>query len=144
MQASNHQACAAACLPCPSSPRQARHEADPRFSYGIGWGSDINGFSQQGEPRNPAPGKGVTYPFTGLGGVRVDRARTGTRVWDLNTDGLDQYGQYVDWVQDVKVQAGRSAAAFTRDVENGAEAYLQMWERATAWAATAAGPMWPT
>jgi microsomal dipeptidase-like Zn-dependent dipeptidase len=107
-----------------------RSKADKRFTYGIGWGSDINGFSQQGAPRNPPLGKGVAYPFTGMGGVKVARAQTGTRVWDLNTGGLDQYGQYVDWVQDVKVQAGRDAAAFTRDVENAAEAYLQMWERA--------------
>ena len=111
-----------------------RSKADKRFLYGIGWGSDINGFSQQGAPRNPAPGKGVTYPFTGIGGIRVDKAQTGTRTWDLNTDGLDQYGQYVDWVQDVKVQAAllspADAVAFTRDVENGPEAFLQMWERA--------------
>ena len=111
-----------------------RSKADKRFTYGIGWGSDINGFSQQGPPRNPAAGKGVTYPFTGLGGIQVSRARTGTRTWDLNTDGLDQYGQYVDWVQDVKVQAAlvskADGAAFTRDVENAAEAFLQMWERA--------------
>ncbi len=108
-----------------------RAKADPRFLYGVGWGSDINGFSQQGAPRRPAAGKGVTYPFTGLGGIQVAKSRTGTRVWDVNTDGVDHYGQYVDWVEDVRVQAGPSAAAFTRDVENGVEAFLQMWERAT-------------
>jgi hypothetical protein len=108
-----------------------RTKADKRFLYGVGYGSDIEGFSQQGGPRNPAAGKGVTYPFTGLGGTKISKARTGTRVWDLNTDGLDQYGQYADWVEDVRVQAGADGPAFTRDIGNGAEAYLQMWERAT-------------
>ncbi len=111
--------------------KKQRPKADPRFLYGLGWGSDINGFSTQGGPRNPAAGKGVTYPFTGLGGVTVGKSRTGTRTWDLNTDGLDHYGQYVDWVQDVKVVAGADAAAITTDLENAAEAYLQMWERAS-------------
>ena len=121
-----------------------RSKADKRFTYGIGWGSDINGFSAQGAPRNPAPGKGVTYPFTGLGGIRVDKAKTGTRVWDLNTDGLDQYGQYVDWVQDVKVQAGRDAAAFTRDIENGPRPTCRCGNGPQGWSATAAAPMSPT
>jgi hypothetical protein len=111
-----------------------RKKADPRFLYGIGWGSDISGFSAQGAPRNPAPGKGVTYPFTGLGGTTITRSQTGQRTWDLNTDGVDHYGLYPDWVQDVTVQAGQisaaDAAAFTRDLGNGVEAYLQMWERA--------------
>ena len=107
-----------------------RKKADPRFLYGIPYGSDINGFSTQGSPRNPAPGKGVVYPFTGMGGTKIDKSRTGVRVWDYNTTGLDHYGQYPDWAEDIKVLAGKDRAAFTRDVENGSEAYLQMWERA--------------
>jgi hypothetical protein len=108
-----------------------RKHADKRFPYGIGWGSDISGFSQQGPPRNPAPGKGVTYPFTGLGGVTVNRSTTGTRTWDINSEGVEHYGLYPDWVQDVQVQANAAGdgAAFTRDLQNGPEAYLQMWER---------------
>jgi hypothetical protein len=107
-----------------------RAKADPRFLYGIGWGSDINGFGSQGGPRNPAPGKGVSYPFTSLGGVTVKQLTTGQRTWDVNTDGVADYGLYPDWVQDVTVQAGTDGAAFRRDLANGVEAYLQMWERA--------------
>lgn len=107
-----------------------RKNADPRFLYGIGWGSDINGFGSQGGPRNPAPGKGVSYPFTGLGGVRVDALRAGQRTWDVNTEGVAHYGLYPDWVRDVEVQAGAAADEFRRDLANGVEAYLQMWERA--------------
>jgi hypothetical protein len=107
-----------------------RRHADPRFQYGVGYGSDINGFGSQGSPRNPAPGKGVTYPFRGLGGVTVQKLTTGQRTWDVNKDGVAHYGLYPDWVQDVAVQAGRDASAFKRDMANGVEAYLQMWERA--------------
>jgi hypothetical protein len=107
-----------------------RSKADPRFLYGIGWGSDINGFGSQGDARNPAAGKGVAYPFTTLGGATVNKLTTGQRTWDINKDGVAGYGLYPDWVQDVTVQAGKDGAAFRRDLANGVEAYLQMWERA--------------
>jgi hypothetical protein len=108
-----------------------RKHADPRFLYGIGWGSDISGFSAQGAPRNPAKGKGVGYPFTGLGGTTIAKSHTGVRTWDINTEGVEHYGLYPDWVQDVQLQADAvgDGAAFTRDIQNGAEAFLQMWER---------------
>ena len=106
-----------------------RDKADPRFLYGVGWGSDISGFSAQGGPRNPAAGKGVTYPFTGFGGVTVARQRTGSKTWDVNSSGVDHYGLYPDWVQDVAVQAGPRAGQLLADLANGPEAYLQMWER---------------
>jgi hypothetical protein len=107
-----------------------RTKADPRFQYGVGWGSDINGFGSQGGPRNPPAGKGVTYPFRTLGGATVQRLTTGKRTWDVNKDGVAGYGLYPDWVQDVTVLAGKDGAAFRRDLANGVEAYLQMWERA--------------
>ncbi|MCU1596203.1 MAG: hypothetical protein JWO12_3595, partial [Frankiales bacterium] len=109
-----------------------RKHADKRFLYGIGWGSDISGFSAQGAPRNPAKGKGVVYPFTGLGGTTISKLTTGKRTWDLNTEGVEHYGLYPDWVQDVQVQANQigDGKAFTKDIQNGGEAYLQMWERA--------------
>ncbi|MCU1600924.1 MAG: hypothetical protein JWO22_1633, partial [Frankiales bacterium] len=108
-----------------------RKHADKRFLFGIGWGSDISGFSAQGAPRHPAPGKGVTYPFKGLGGTTIVKAHTGDRTWDINTEGVEHYGLYPDWVQDVQVQANQigDGSAFTKDVQNGAESFLQMWER---------------
>ncbi|MDX6214799.1 MAG: hypothetical protein QOG99_383 [Frankiales bacterium] len=108
-----------------------RKHADSRFLFGIGWGSDISGFSAQGAPRNPKPGKGVTYPFRGLGGTTIAKSHTGVRTWDINTEGVEHYGLYPDWVQDVQVQADQlgDGAAFTKDVQNAAEAFLQMWER---------------
>ena len=56
-----------------------------------------------------AAGKGVTYPFTGLGGVTGDKSVTGKKTGNFNTSGVDHYGEYVDWVQDVKVPSGPKA-----------------------------------
>jgi hypothetical protein len=107
-----------------------RQHADPRFFYGVGYGSDISGFSKQGSGRNPGAGKGVRYPYAGFGGTTIARPATGTRTWDINTDGVAQYGLYPDWIEDVRLQAGTYADEFTRDIEAGPEAYLQSWERA--------------
>ncbi|HVE64806.1 MAG TPA: hypothetical protein VNB94_13525, partial [Mycobacteriales bacterium] len=110
--------------------RQLRKAADPRFAFGYGFGSDITGFSKQGPPRNPDEKNDVDYPFRGLGGALVDRQRSGERLYDVNTGGVDHYGLYPDWIEDGRIVAGRDGPAFTADVERAVEAYLQMWERA--------------
>lgn len=110
--------------------RQHLGWTDRRYYFGFGFGSDMNGFGAQGDPRGadaPAP---VTYPFTGLGGVTVDRQRSGERVFDINTDGVAHYGLYADWVEDAQHVAGPDGAALGADLARGAEAYLQTWERA--------------
>jgi hypothetical protein len=102
---------------------------DPRYYFGFGYGADINGFGAQGDARHPSEANDVDYPFTGLGGVRIDRERGGQRVWDINSDGVAHYGLYPDWVQDVRVLAGSQGSDFMSDMSRGPEAYLQMWER---------------
>jgi hypothetical protein len=57
----------------------------------------------------------------------MDRQRSGTRVWDINTDGVAQYGLFPDYVEDLRKQAGNQIVT---DLANGAEVYLQMWARA--------------
>ncbi len=104
--------------------------ADPRYYFGFGYGADINGLGAQGDPRGTSVANKVTYPFRGLGGVRVKKQRAGRRVYDINVDGVAQYGLYPDWVQDLGQVAGRDGAAIKDDMSRGAEAYLQMWERA--------------
>ncbi len=99
--------------------------ADPRYTFGFGYGSDVNGFGSQGGPRTDAPVK-VSYPFTGFGGVVVDRQRSGERVYDYNSDGVAHYGLYPDWIEDLRLQGGDEIIA---DMARGPEAYLQMWER---------------
>ena len=108
--------------------------ADPRYYWGFGFGADINGLGAQGGPRGADVPNPVTYPFRGLGGVRVDQQVAGERVYDINVDGVAQYGLYPDWIQDLSLIAEASkkgdGAKILDDMARGAEAYLQMWERA--------------
>ena len=104
--------------------RRARYR-DPRFFFGIGFGSDINGLHAQPEPRSDAAQNPVRYPFRSFdGGSVIDRQRSGTRTYDINTDGVDHYGLYPDWIEDLRLVAGRQ---IVEDMANGAEAYLQLW-----------------
>jgi hypothetical protein len=101
--------------------------ADPRYYFGFGYGADINGLGAQGNPRGAdAPNK-VTYPFTGLGGVTIDKQVSGQRTYDINLDGVAHYGLYPDWIEDLRKQGGTGIA---EDMARGSEAYLEMWERA--------------
>src|SRR5205085_8372024 len=68
------------------------------------------------------------YPFRAYGGnVSFGREQWGQRVFDLNKDGLANYGMYADWLNELQILGG---AAMMNDMFNGAEAYLQTWERA--------------
>ncbi len=108
----------------------ARANRDPRFLFGTGFGSDINGLHSQPTPRANAAQNPVRYPFRSFdGGSVIDRQRSGTRLYDINTDGVDHYGLYPDWIEDLRVIAGPQ---IVNDLANGAEAYLQMWARAQA------------
>jgi hypothetical protein len=105
--------------------------ADPRFYFGFGYGADMNGLGAQGNPRGADVPNPVEYPFTGLGGVTVGQQRAGERVYDINVDGVAQYGLYPDWIEDLRqVAGGADGAAIVDDMARGAEAYLQTWERA--------------
>ena len=108
--------------------------ADPRYYWGIGYGADMNGLGAQGNPRGASVSNPVTYPFKGIEGVTIRRQTAGLRTWDINTDGVAQYGLYPDWIQDLAKVAGAQRAAdgknISEDISRGPEAYLQMWERA--------------
>jgi hypothetical protein len=110
---------------------------DKRFFWGIGYGADMNGFGGQGAPREGAQNP-VKYPFKSFdGSVTLDKPKTGERTWDINTDGVAHYGLYPDWVEDLRMQAGDEIVG---DLARGAEAYLQMWERAEGVPSTTAVP----
>jgi hypothetical protein len=99
--------------------------------FGLGYGADANGFGSQGGPRNPAEEADVDYPFTGIdGAVTFDQQMSGTdaegRTYDINVDGVDHYGLYADWMEDLRQIKGDE---IVNDMNRGAEAYLQMWER---------------
>jgi hypothetical protein len=99
-----------------------------RQYFGVGYGADMNGFGSQGLPRGPDVPNPVTYPFESFdGSVTLDRQVSGERVFDINSDGVAHYGLYPDWIEDLRILAGQE---IIDDLGRGAEAYLQMWERA--------------
>ena len=104
--------------------------ADPRYYFGLGFGADINGLGAQGDPRGANVPNKVTYPFKGIGGVTIKKQTAGKRTWDINVDGVAEYGLYPDWIEDLTKVAGKDGDAIMEDMSRGAEAYLQMWERA--------------
>ena len=107
--------------------RARKASADPRYLFGIGYGADANGLGAQGAPRADAADDPVRYPFTGFGGAVIDRQVSGSRVYDINVDGVAHYGLYPDWIEDLRIQAGDE---IVEDLARGAEAYLETWERA--------------
>jgi len=101
---------------------------DKRFYYGFGYGADMNGFHSLGKPRGGEAENPVTYPFKSWDGKQtIAKNVAGERTWDINVDGVDHYGLFPDWIEDVRKLAGDE---IVRDMSRGAEAYLQSWERA--------------
>ncbi|WP_246350452.1 membrane dipeptidase [Nocardia barduliensis] len=97
---------------------------------GYGYGSDVNGLAALAAPRLDAAQRPLSYPFRAPNGVEFDRQRVGDRVYDLNVDGVAQYGLYADWYADVIRTAGDDGDELARELMNGAEAFVAMWESA--------------
>lgn len=110
--------------------RKARATHSSGFLRGFGFGTDTNGLGRQAAPRPGALTENpVTYPFSSFdGAVTIRQSRWGTRLWDFNRAGASHYGLFLDWIEDMKHVAGQE---IVDDLADGAEAYLQMWERAT-------------
>ncbi len=108
----------------------ARYRARGRF-FGVGLGTDTNGFSSLPGPRPDAARHPLRYPFTSYdGSVTFTRERTGTRTFDLNRDGVAHYGLIADLIADMeRTASGRRALPL---LFNSAEAYLETWQRALA------------
>jgi hypothetical protein len=100
---------------------------NPHFDNGtgFGYGADMNGLAEESQPTSGTP---ISYPFTSYDGrVTFTREQWGQRVFDINNDGVANYGMFPDWLQELQVLAGRP---ILDDMFHGAEAYLEMWERA--------------
>jgi len=97
--------------------------------FGVGIGTDTGGLSSQPGPRADAVQHPLHYPFKSYDGkVTFTREVTGTRTFDLNTDGVAQYGLMADLLADIQQQpGGRRAMAL---LFRSAEAYLETWQRA--------------
>jgi hypothetical protein len=95
-------------------------------AFGWGYGADLGGLSHQ--PDASSGGNSFSYPFKSYDGkVTFNRQRTGERTFDYGKEGVAHYGLYADWFNDLERVGGRRLA---RDMWDGAEAYLEMWERA--------------
>ncbi|GAB7515531.1 peptidase [Rhodococcus sp. no. 34] len=110
--------------------RDARAMRSENYYFGFGYGADTNGFGPQAAPRGDAAENPLQYPYTAFDGTVMDQQRAGTRVFDVNTDGVAQYGMIPDWIADMRIAAGADGDTIIEDMSRGAEAYLQMWERA--------------
>jgi microsomal dipeptidase-like Zn-dependent dipeptidase len=108
---------------------QAARATQPAgFYWGIGYGTDTNGLGAQPAPRPDAGDDPVAYPYTCADGTTtMSQNRWGERLWDFNADGGAQYGLFPDWIEDMSHVGGPEVV---NDLARGAEAYLQMWERA--------------
>ncbi len=96
-----------------------------KYDKGYGYGTDFNGIGDHPAPRGTDTGTTVTYPFTSVdGGSVIDRQTTGSRTWDINTDGAAHVGLVPDWIQDIKRVGGADAVS---DLFRGAESYLDTW-----------------
>ncbi len=114
--------------------QQYRPRSTP-YQFGWGYGADLGGLSEQPGADN---GGAIAYPFKSLDGkVTFQRQKTGDRTFDYNKDGVAQYGLYADWFADLRRVGGD---ALVKDMWNGAEAYLEMWERAAGIATPGCAP----
>ena len=105
--------------------RTDKAQAGAKYHFGFGWGSDMNGLAEQPGPSSANP---VSYPFPSYAGhVTFTREVWGQRAFDLNQDGLANYGMYADWLRSVQLAGGNTVM---HDMFQGSESYLQMWERA--------------
>ncbi len=100
------------------------------YAFGWGYGADLGGLSHQPSPVGAAAVGTLAYPFRSADGrgVTFDRQKTGDRTFDYAKEGVAHYGLYADWFADLARLGG---AQMAKDMNSGAEAYLQMWERAT-------------
>jgi microsomal dipeptidase-like Zn-dependent dipeptidase len=104
--------------------RYRRFRSANRY-LGVGLGSDTGGFNElPGPPKTP-----LTYPFRPYRGhVVFSRQQTGTRVFDLGTDGVAHYGLIPDLLAKMQTEPhGREALGL---LFHSAEAYLETWNRA--------------
>ena len=101
------------------------------YYFGVGIGTDTNGFASLPGPRADATVNPLRYPFTSFDGkVTFEPEQTGSRTFNLNTDGVAHYGLLPDLLADVeRGSGGRQALSL---LFRSAEAYLETWQRAVA------------
>jgi len=125
-------------------------DAGEPFIFGFGFGTDTNGLSAQSPPRSEdrVAARPITYPFTlfqggvfnqlpdfdNIAGVTFEQPDVrdpegNGRNWHVDEHGNAHYGMLADQVQEIQLEG---TVQDMRDLFNGAELYLQMWERTVA------------
>jgi hypothetical protein len=114
----------------------AAEQAPAGYDFGMGYGADTNGLGGQPGPRREAQNK-VDYsrPFAApIGGVQLEQQSSGLRTFDINLEGVSQYGMFADWFHEVALAADELSPGLgeqiTADMLNGSETYIGIWERA--------------
>jgi microsomal dipeptidase-like Zn-dependent dipeptidase len=96
---------------------------------GVGLGTDTGGLNASPGPDPSATQAPLHYPFKPYGSSQLFYCEiTGTHTFNLNVQGVADYGQYPDLLAYMRQQPGGQAA--TKLLYHSAEGYLQMWERA--------------
>jgi hypothetical protein len=96
---------------------------------GVGLGTDTGGLNSTPPPDPSASQSPLHYPFKPYGSSQLFYCQvTGSHTFNLNNQGLADYGQYPDLLAYMRQKPGGQAA--TQLLFHSAEAYLQMWERA--------------
>ena len=106
--------------------RRFKRKGEP---LGLGLGTDTGGFSAAPEPDPAAGERPLKYPFRSYDGkVSFVCQIAGGRKFDLNKDGVAQYGMYADLLAYMRQQTGGKRAS--RLLWGSAEAYLRTLGRA--------------
>jgi microsomal dipeptidase-like Zn-dependent dipeptidase len=96
---------------------------------GVGLGTDTGGFNSSPGPDPRAATKPFRYPFRSQdGGVQFVCQVAGSRRYQLDQDGVADYGLYADLLAYMRQQPGGQAASTL--LFRSAEGYLRTWEAA--------------
>jgi microsomal dipeptidase-like Zn-dependent dipeptidase len=97
--------------------------------FGVGLGTDTGGFAAMPEPDPAAQQRPLRYPFRSYDRRVVFVCQVaGERKYDINKDGVTNYGMYADLLAYMRAQTGGQDAS--RLLFRSAEAYLRTWRRA--------------
>jgi hypothetical protein len=95
----------------------------------VGLGTDTGGFNSLPGPSPDAGSNPLKYPFHSYaGGVKFSPEKTGQRTFNINNDGVAQYGLFADLL--AQVQRAKDGKKALPALFRSAQAYLDTWRAA--------------
>jgi microsomal dipeptidase-like Zn-dependent dipeptidase len=95
----------------------------------VGLGTDTGGFNSLPGPSPDAGSNPLKYPFHSYaGGVKFTPEKTGQRTFNINNDGVAQYGLFADLL--AQVQRAKDGKKALPALFRSAQAYLDTWRAA--------------